>query len=814
MIDRDDDMGLFDDDSMAQSISDGLKRFFEDAATEPDGDTVQAIDEILSGILSSGDSRTMTSFEEAVAGVVASQREQVDVIRRLNDEMRLAASNMSANAKAMGEHADAVRSYESVVYRDRTPDDGGDDAGRSGVEESNRERVRRSNSGRENNLSVERRESDEAQRRFTEALSDLGLGRMARTESQVYDTLSTWADRIATVRDVATYAMTGDIPSRLAEIGVVTTAPRVDEDVAEAARGRIIQTADMSGDPISRGASGAPAGEPVDAFQELTDVLTGNERGYRATHTAAESMPSLDGHASASVAGREPAVSGSVLSASNVSIDADSVSLNASSIGSLAERSASGSEQSVAQPPYQPSAGDRPSASYSASLPGNPPERTVQQGSGDSNPHATMQPKSASADAPSTGTSGTQAEPVDGASSNGGVQGASSILGRVIGTNLDAVSGGDSALGRIVEGIGAIRGGAGVASTIGGTALSLAGGPIGLASAAIGGAIALNNARAEAVQAGSMQGGGLMEGIGMTGQNMWQDFLNFTGFTTVNSKQLDQMRQNVSNMGVDITSDMGERMIKNQTWAADNGMDAQDAATITRALMDTGDSASETSESLKDMKDATDGLNMDFRQFSGTVANMSESARNWGGDASGAVEASEELYGAMGEAGIDKTESNASSLLSSPLASLAAMQSGASIWQAASPSGIQSFLSENPDAAEEMMGRMNGFIGSMTESVSPDQRDDFAAYARQQLLGVTGNGDQMTRYELENAGAQNAARASGSSSGSSRDRVDINVTLGEGLSGTVSRNGALANELSNPWGNNYVGLNNLGVRGQ
>ena len=50
MLDRSDDMGLFDEDSTAQTIADGLRLFFEDAATEPDGETVQAIDAIIAGI--------------------------------------------------------------------------------------------------------------------------------------------------------------------------------------------------------------------------------------------------------------------------------------------------------------------------------------------------------------------------------------------------------------------------------------------------------------------------------------------------------------------------------------------------------------------------------------------------------------------------------------------------------------------------------------------------------------------------------------------------------------------------------------------
>lgn len=808
MLDRSDDMGLFDEDSTAQTIADGLRLFFEDAATEPDGETVQAIDAIIAGILSSGDSRMMTSFEEAVAGVVASQREQVDVIRELNDEMRIAAVNMAANARAMGEHADAMRDYEDAYYSRDALYSRDESQRRNSAEDVNRPEVRRSNSNRRNNLTVARRESNEAQKHFTDALRDLGLGKMARTESQIYDTLSTWADRIATVRDIATYAMTGDIPSRLAEIGVVTTAPRVDKDVAEDARGRIMETANTSGTPITHGQAGAPAGEPVDALHELNDVVAGNERGWRATHTAAESMPSIN-----DVTGSERPSSPTV-ERGPVSIQADSVTVNASRMdGALADASVPDMTETPSQAPYQPSAADASSPSHIPSLPGNPPERTTQQGSGDSNPNATPQPRSGSANAPSNGTSGTQQAPAQQTSSNGGQSdtGVGGIIGRIIGTGAEAFAG-KGTLGTVMEGIGAIRGGAGIASTIGGTALKLAGGPVGLASAAIGGAIALNNARADAVKAGSMQGGGLMEGIGMSGQNMWQDFLNFTGFTTVDSRQLNQMRQTVSSMGVDITSDMGERMIKNQTWAADNGMDAQDAAIITRALMETGVSASETSDALKDMKDATNGLNMDFKQFSGTVANISDAARNWGGNAEGAGEASKGLYGDMGEAGMDKTEENVSALLSSPLAQLAALKSGANIWQAAGGAqGISSFLSDNPDAAGQMMDFMNGFIGNMASNLPEDQQESFSAYMRRQLMGnVTGNGEEMTQNALESANAGNGTTTGSASS--KKESVDISVTLGDGLSGTVSRNGLLATELSNPLGNGFVRLNNLGAQ--
>ena len=805
MLDRSDDMGLFDEDSTAQTIADGLRLFFEDAATEPDGETVQAIDAIIAGILSSGDSRMMTSFEEAVAGVVASQREQVDVIRELNDEMRIAAVNMAANARAMGEHADAMRDYEDASYSRDAYYSREESQRRNSEEDINRPEVRRSNSNRRNNLTVARRESNEAQKHFTDALRDLGLGKMARTESQIYSTLSTWADRIATVRDIATYAMTGDIPSRLAEIGVVTTAPKVDEDVAEDARGRIMETANTSGTPITHGQAGAPAGEPVDALHELNDVVAGNERGWRATHTAAESMPSIN-EATGSERPSSPTVEHGP-----VSIQADSVTVNASRMdGALADASVPDMTETPSQAPYQPSATDSNQGSHAPSLPGNPPERTTQQGSGDSNPNATPQPRSGSANAPSNGTSGTQQAPAQQKSSNGGQSdtGVGGILGRIIGTGAEATAG-KGALGTVMEGISAVRGGAGLASTVGGVASKLLGGPIGIAAAAASLVPTVLGGITSARTQGSIQGGGVMEGIGMTGQNMWQDFLHTIGWTNVDSKQLDQFRRTTSRMGVDITSDMGEGMIEGQKWAAKNGMDAQDAATITRALMETGASASETSDALKDMKDSTNGLNMDFKQFSGTVATISDAARRWGGDAENAGKASKELYGDMGEAGIDKTEENASALLSSPLAQLAALKSGANIWQAAGGTeGISSFLSDNPDAASGMMDYMNGFIGRMASNLPEDQQESFSAYMRRQLMGnVTGNGEEMTQNALENAGK---STATGSAS-SKKQSVDISVTLGEGLSGTVSRNGLLASELSNPLGNGFVRLNNLGA---
>ena len=805
MLDRSDDMGLFDEDSTAQTIADGLRLFFEDAATEPDGETVQAIDAIIAGILSSGDSRMMTSFEEAVAGVVASQREQVDVIRELNDEMRIAAVNMAANARAMGEHADAMRDYEDAYYSRDAAYSRDESQRRNSVEDINRPEVRRSNSGRRNNLTVARRESNEAQKHFTDALRDLGLGKMARTESQIYDTLATWADRIATVRDIATYAMTGDIPSRLAEIGVVTTAPKVDENVAEDARGRIMETANTSGTPITHGQAGAPAGEPVDALHELNDVTTGNERGWRATHTAAESMPSLN-EATGSERPSNPTVE-----RGPVSIQADSVTVNASRLdGALADASVPDMTETPSQAPYQPSATDSNQGSHIPSLPGNPPERTTQQGSGDSNPNATPQPRSGSANAPSNGTSGTQQAPAQQSSSNGGQSdtGVGGILGRIIGTGAEATAG-KGALGTVMEGISAVRGGAGLASTVGGVASKLLGGPIGITAAAASLVPTVLGGITSARTQGSIQGGGVMEGIGMTGQNMWQDFLHTIGWTNVDSKQLDQYRRTTSRMGVDITSDMGEGMIEGQKWAADNGMDTQDAATITRALMETGASASEASDALKDMKDSTNDLGMDFQQFSGIVANISDAARKWGGDAENAGEASKELSGAMEGAGMDKTEENETSLLSSPLAQLAALKLGADPWEAAGGAeGISSFIADNPDAASGMVDYMNGFIGKMASNLPEDQQESFSAYMRRQLMGnVTGNGEEMTKNALENAGK---GAATGSAS-SKKESVDISVTLGDGLSGAVSRNGKLATELSNPLGNGFVRLNNLGA---
>ena len=148
----------------------------------------------------------------------------------------------------------------------------------------------------------------------------------------------------------------------------------------------------------------------------------------------------------------------------------------------------------------------------------------------------------------------------------------------------------------------------------------------------------------------------------------------------------------------------------------------------------------------------------------------------------------------MGEAGYDKTEQNANAILSSPLATLTAMQSGASIWEAASPEGIESFLSENPDAADTMMQRMNGFIGRMASGVPEDQQDAFSAYARQQLMGnVTGSGSQITQYGLDNSGS-----------------FDIRVSVDDGAAAKVSRNGSMQAELNSSTGNSFINLNNPG----
>lgn len=700
MVDRSGDWTLFDDGSIPDLIADGLERYDE----RRERDSVRGGDTVASSMVSSlaSDDATTDELNRVLSSIIQSERERLRLTREYN--------------RALEEQTRALRdgSGESTTASGPRQPSGTAQAS-GGASESNRERIRESNESKTPNITVERREADKAQSSFQSAMRNAGFGQYARTEGQIYDTVSTWMDRIATVRDVAQYARTGEIPSRLAEIGAVVTAPRPNDEAADEGRGRTVPVSSpSSSSTISNGTAGAPAGEPVDAFQNGMDSAFSNERARAATHTVSESSP-----------------------------DSSPVS--------------------------------SPSSSSSTTSNGTTWTQPTFEGMEDEE------------------TAGTNGNPNNARQNESDVlSGLSKLVGGMVGGG-DAAAGGN-ALGTIIKGISDIKGGASIAGTLGGVASNLLGGPAGIISAIVSLVPAIWGGVTKTTQLGSLQGGGFSEGLAMTGENFWQDFKHFWGATTADSKDLQRFRQNASSMGLDITSDAGRAVISNQEWAQDNGLDAQSAATITRALMDMGASADEAKQSLKDMKSATNDLNMDFNQFGGTVSSISEAARNWGGNVEDATDATKSLYEGMGEAGYDKTEQNANAILSSPLATLTAMQSGASIWEAATPEGIESFLSDNPDAADTMMQRMNGFIGRMASGVPEDQQDAFSAYARQQLLGgVTGDGSKITQYGLDNSGS-----------------FDIRVSVDDGAAASISRNGSMQAELSSATGNSFINLNNLG----
>lgn len=691
MVDRSGDWTLFDDGSIPDLIADGLERYDE----RRERDSVRGDATVASSMVSSlaSDDATTDELNRVLSSIIQSERERLRLTREYN--------------RALEEQTRALRdgSRESTTTSDSRQPSGTAQAS-GGASESNRERIRESNESKTPNITVERREADKAQSSFQSAMRNAGFGQYARTEGQIYDTVSTWMDRIATVRDVAQYARTGEIPSRLAEIGAVVTAPRPNDEAADEGMGRTVPVSSpSSSSTISNGTAGAPAGEPVDAFQNGMDSAFSNERARAATHTASEIQQRGSGWT-------QPAFDGM---------------------------------------------GDEPRITSD----------DLNQGS-NGNPNTSRQRESDV------------------------LSGLSKLVGGMVGGG-EAAAGG-SALGTIIQGISAIRGGASIAGTLGGVASSLLGGPAGIVSAVLSLVPAIWGGVTQTTQLGSLQGGGFSEGLAMAGGNFWQDFKHFWGATTADSSDLQRYRQTASSMGLDIESTEGRAVISNQEWAQNNGLDAQSAATITRALMDMGASADEAKQSLKDMKSATNDLNMDFNQFGGTVSSISESARNWGGNVEDATDATKSLYEEMGEAGYDKTEQNANAILSSPLATLTAMQSGASIWEAATPEGIESFLSDNPDAADSMMQRMNGFIGRMASGVPEDQQDAFSAYARRQLMGnVTGNGSQITQYGLDNSGS-----------------FDIRVSVDDGAAATVSRNGSMQAELNSSTGNSFINLNNPG----
>ena len=694
MVDRSGDWTLFDDGSIPDLIADGLERYDE----RRERDSVRGGDTVASSMVSSlaSDDATTDELNRVLSSIIQSERERLRLTREYN--------------KALEEQTRALRdgSGESTTASGSRQSSGTAQAS-GGASESNRERIRESNESKTPNITVERREANKAQSSFQSAMRNAGFGQYARTEGQIYDTVSTWMDRIATVRDVAQYARTGEIPSRLAEIGAVVTAPRPNDEAVDEGRGRTVPVSSpSSSSTISNGTAGAPAGEPVDAFQNGMDSAFSNERARAATHTVAESTPSSSSTTTDGTGWTQPTFEGM--------------------------------EDEEAEP-----------------------------------------------------TAGTNGNPNNARQNESDVLSSlSKLVGGMVGGG-EAAAGGN-ALGTIIKGISDIRGGASIAGTLGGVASGLLGGPAGIISAIVSLVPAIWGGVTQTTQQGSLQGGGFLEGLAMAGGNFWQDFKHFWGATTADSDDLQRYRRTASSMGLDIESSEGKAVISNQEWAQNNGLDAQSAATITRALMDMGASADEAKQSLKDMKSATNDLNMDFNQFGGTISSISESARNWGGNVDDATDAAKSLYEQMGEAGYDKTEQNANAILSSPLATLTAMQSGASIWEAASPEGIESFLSDNPDAADTMMQRMNGFIGRMASGVPEDQQDAFSAYARQQLLGgVTGDGSKITQYGLDNSGS-----------------FDIRVSVDDGAAAKVSRNGSMQAELNSSTGNSFINLNNPG----
>ena len=711
MVDRSGDWTLFDDGSIPDLIADGLERYDE----RRERDSVRGDATVASSMVSSlaSDDATTDELNRVLSSIIQSERERLRLTREYN--------------KALEEQTRALRdgSRESTTASGSRQPSGTAQAS-GGASESNRERIRESNESKTPNITVERREADKAQSSFQSAMRNAGFGQYARTEGQIYDTISTWMDRIATVRDVAQYARTGEIPSRLAEIGAVVTAPRPNDEAADEGRGRTVPVSSpSSSSTISNGTAGAPAGEPVDAFQNGMDSAFSNERARAATHMVSESTPSS---------------SSSAFSASSSPSSSSSSSSTTSNGTGWTQPTFEGMEDEETQP-----------------------------------------------------TAGTNGNPNNARQNESDVLSSlSRLVGGMVGGG-DAAAGGN-ALGTIIKGISDIKGGASIAGTLGGVASGLLGGPAGIISAIVSLVPAILGGVTQTTQLGSLQGGGFSEGLAMAGGNFWQDFKHFWGATTADSDDLQRYRRTASSMGLDIESSEGKAVISNQEWAQNNGLDAQSAATITRALMDMGASADEAKQSLKDMKSATNDLNMDFNQFGGMVSSISESARNWGGNVEDATDATKSLYEEMGEAGYDKTEQNANAILSSPLATLTAMQSGASIWEAASPEGIESFLSENPDAADAMMQRMNGFIGRMASGVPEDQQDAFSAYARRQLMGnVTGDGSQITQYGLDNSGS-----------------FDIRVSVDDGAAAKVSRNGSMQAELNSSTGNSFINLNNLG----
>lgn len=316
------------------------------------------------------------------------------------------------------------------------------------------------------------------------------------------------------------------------------------------------------------------------------------------------------------------------------------------------------------------------------------------------------------------------------------------------------------------------------ASKLGGAALSklagAAGGPVGAVVMGVDTAMGAVRAGREAwwdqVDKGSLQGGGGMEGMGFSLENLGQDALHWFGLSRSTGKDLDQYRQTASAANMRIGSSEANNLIDTQKWAKENGVDTNTAARLTQTMITFGASADDAKEALQGMKDSAHEAGIDLKQYAKNVGGVSGMLNSGGGDVTNSIDASEEVLASLKNMGGKErfgtnqvTAENVASIMTSDTAKYVATNMGISAQVASSPETLLAYL-QHSDRLDEFVDRAMSWSTNMAQSLGgSDEWSQMAVYS--QLTGISGlPKSQNLRGEYEKSVEKYSDRTANSSS--------------------------------------------------
>lgn len=340
------------------------------------------------------------------------------------------------------------------------------------------------------------------------------------------------------------------------------------------------------------------------------------------------------------------------------------------------------------------------------------------------------------------------------------------------------------------------------ASKLGGAALSklagAAGGPVGAVVMGVDTAMGAVRAGREAwwdqVDKGSLQGGGGMEGVGFSLENLGQDALHWLGISRSTGKDLDQYRQTASAANMRIGSSEANNLIDTQKWAKENGVDTNTAARLTQTMITFGASADDAKEALQGMKDSAHEAGIDLKQYAKNIGGVSGMLNSGGGDVTNSIDASEKVLASLKNMGGKErfgtnqvSAENVASIMTSGTAKYVATEMGIDPRIISSPEVLLSYLQEN-DMLDEFVDRSMSWSTNMAQSIGgSDKWSQMAMYS--QLTGMSGlPKSQNLRKEYEKSTEKYANGKNTSAEDTSAEAIeDIKQAWnGMGIGGSAS----------------------------